>query len=392
MAILFLPGIKGSELVDTYPLDWPRRWSLEDMVIGDIIENPLDFALTEGRYDAHDGHWMRPSRLIHYAYGSIIDKLRAWQKPEPVYALSYDWRKPLELSAANLVRAMHEIAGREQAAGRSPELKFVTHSLGGLLLRSALALRNARDPFDGIGRVVFIAPPFRGAIGAPYALVVGEKDGWFGTDEDYRRIARTFPSVYQMTPSWAQAAVDENGRDVDLFDPANWQANVRDNSEFQPSFLRDAEAFIRGRRARQNGRSTAPMLSDAALARAADKVLVLCGAGLPTHHTLPVQTQNTRNPNWFDFAHAVADRHGDGRVHVLSAAIKGVTLAAFGDAGEHALLCRNERVTNLTSLWLEGKRALRMTRRGPQHSVDRAGRSYFEPWDGTPSSFDAHIA
>ncbi|RAP58391.1 hypothetical protein [Oleiagrimonas sp. MCCC 1A03011] len=391
MAIVFLPGIKGSELVDTYPMDWPHRWSLEDMAIGDVLEDPLDFSLAEGRYDAQDGHWMRPSRLLHYAYGAIVSKLRAWKQPEPVYTFSYDWRKPLEMSAAALVRAMDELTGRERAAGRSGELQFVTHSLGGLLLRSALALRNTRDPFAGVGRIVFIAPPFRGAIGAPYALVVGEKDGWFGTDEDYRRIARTFPSVYQMTPSWTHAAVDEDGRDVDLFDPGRWQASVRDKSEFQSRFLRDAEAFIRGRRARQKGHSNAPMLSDAALARAADKVLVLCGAGQPTHHTLPVQTNNPRNPNWFDFAHAAADMHGDGRVHLLSAALKGVTLAAFDDAGEHALLCRDERVTNLTSLWLEGRKALKMTRRGPQHSVDRPGRSHFEPWDGKPSSFAAHI-
>jgi len=36
MAIILVPGIKGTELVDTYPLDWPTRWSLEDMVVGDI--------------------------------------------------------------------------------------------------------------------------------------------------------------------------------------------------------------------------------------------------------------------------------------------------------------------------------------------------------------------
>ncbi len=392
MAIIFLPGIKGSELVDSYPLDWPRRWSLEDMTIGDIIESSLDFALVDGRYDAADGHWMRPTRLIHYAYGAIISKLRAWQQPEPVYTFSYDWRKPLELSAARLVQAMDELAGREKAVGRSPELKFVTHSMGGLVLRSALALRKRRDPFDGIGRCVFIAPPFRGAIGAPYALVVGERDGWFGTDEDYRRISRTFPSVYQMTPSWDRAAVDEDGHGLDLFDAGNWQANVRDRTGFQSRFLCDAEAFVRGRRARHGGQSPAPMLDDKAMAGAADRVLVLCGTGQPTLRSLPVLTRNAPNPNWFDFAHAQGDTHGDGRVHLLGAAVNGVTLACFDHAGEHALLCRNERVANLTSRWLEGHQALRMTRRTPDDPSDRRSRRYFRPWDGDPESFSRHIA
>ncbi len=392
MAIVFIPGIKGSELIDSYPLDWPRRWSFEDMVVGDLVEDPEDFALANGRYDAADGHWMRPGRLIHYAYGHMIAKLRSWKAPQPVYTFSYDWRKPLELSAERLVRAMRILSAREEAAGRTPELQFVTHSMGGLLLRSALAMRNRRQPFTGIGRIVFIAPPFRGAIGAPYALVVGEHDGWFGTDEDYRFIARTFPSVYQMTPSWKSAAVDEAGRDVDLFDAANWQANVRDGGGFSARFLADAEAFVRGRRAHFGGHSDAPMLPDATLARHGDDILVLCGTGVATARQLPVQTDNKRNPNWFDFAAVVQDKLGDGRVHLLSAAVKGVTLGAFQGAGDHAALCRNERVTNLVSLWLDGFKALKMTRRGPQHSVERPSRTYFEPWNGKPDSFADHMA
>ncbi len=39
MAIVLIPGIKGSELVDSYLLSWPRRWSMEDMVVGDILVN-----------------------------------------------------------------------------------------------------------------------------------------------------------------------------------------------------------------------------------------------------------------------------------------------------------------------------------------------------------------
>lgn len=391
MAVIFLPGIKGSELVDSYPLNWPTRWSLEDMVVGNIVEDPMDFRLAEGRYEAADGHWMRPARLIQYAYGAMLDKLRAWKAPEPVYTFTYDWRKPLECSVRRLVQVMDEIAGRERAAGRDPELRFVTHSMGSLVLRAALPARNRREPFAGIGRIVFIAPPFRGSHGAPHALVVGEKDGWFGTDKDYRSIARSFPAVYQMTPSWKDAAVDEQGRPLDLFDPANWQANVRDGGEFQPRFLTDAEAFVRGRRAQYGGASEAPMLADSAMAHAADKVLVLCATGTDTLNTLPVQTDNRRNPNWFDYPAASINQLGDGRVSLQSAALKGVTLAAFHGIGAHAVLCRDERVTAQVSLWLDGNNALRMTPRGPQHSVGRPGRSYFRPWDGKPESFSEHI-
>lgn len=384
MAVILIPGIKGSELVDTYPLDWPRRWSLN-------VENPMEFALAGGRHDAGPGHWMQPSRLVSEAYGSITYKLRAWLAPEPVYAFGYDWRQRLEISARRLVAMLDEVEERERLAGREPQLRFVTHSMGGLLLRSALALRNRRDPFAGIGRTVFIAPPFRGSIGAPYALVVGETDNWFGTDRDQRRIVRGFPSVYQMTPSWPGAAVDEDGGSIDLFDPDNWQANVRLGDSFQPGLLRDAEAFVRGRKARHGGRSDAPILGDAALAKAADKVLIICGSGQPTPCALPVLTRNRPNPHWFDFAHPAIDTRGDGRVWLPSAAVKGVRLAAFADSGQHALVCRDPRVASLTSLWLEGRGALMMKPRTPDDPVKR-GRRYFPVWDGRTDSLDRHIA
>jgi predicted alpha/beta hydrolase family esterase len=392
MAIIFIPGIKGSELDDSYPLDWPTRWSMKDMVIGEVFDSPDDLRLTGGRYDSGDAHWMQPTRIIRYAYSSMLGKLRTWKAPEPVYAFSYDWRKPLEISAKRLAEFIAEVEGREKALGRRTTVSFIAHSMGCMLLRAALGARNTKDPFAGIGRVVFIAPPFRGSIGAPYALVVGEKDGWFGTDEDHRRIARSFPAVYQMTPFYHGAAIDEAGRDVDLFDAANWQANVRDSKEFEPAFLQQAEAFLRGRAAVHGGATVAPMISDAAMAAAADKVLVLCGAGKPTARSLPVQTKNKRNPNWFDFAASTVDMHGDGRVHFLSAAIKGVPFAAYGGSGEHALLCRDERVTNTVSLWLEGKRCLKMTRRGPDHPAKRTSRACFGAWNGDIASFDAHIA
>ncbi|HET7266645.1 MAG TPA: hypothetical protein VFJ15_00890 [Oleiagrimonas sp.] len=379
MAVIFIPGIKGSELVDTYAPDWPSRWTRP-------VADPMALALDGGM-----DHWLQPTRLLDEAYGPIMHKLRAWLAPEPVYAFSYDWRQRLEVSAKRLVAMLEEVCEREHQAGRSPQLKFVTHSMGGLLLRSALTLRNRREPLSGIERVAFIAPPFRGSIGATYALVVGETDAWFGTDRSERRIVRGFPSVYQMTPSWPGAAVNEHGRGVDLFNPDNWQANVAGGETFQPTFLRDAGAFARGRKTHRGGHSNAPMVPDAALAKAADKVLVICGSGQPTPCALPVLTKNRPNPNWFDFAHADVDTRGDGRVWLPSAAIKGVRLAAFDNIGEHALTCRDPRVASLTSLWLQGHGALMLKPRTASDPVKRR-RRYFPVFDGDIDSLGKHIA
>ncbi len=52
MAIVFVPGIKGAELVDSYPLDWPLRWSLQEMSGSNSFEDSLDIRLADGLHQS----------------------------------------------------------------------------------------------------------------------------------------------------------------------------------------------------------------------------------------------------------------------------------------------------------------------------------------------------
>ncbi len=389
MAIIFIPGIKGTELIDAYALDHPGAWPREGALPGDMIADPRRFSLAPG--DAGAAHRLEAGRVVARLCAPLIHTLRATLAPRPVHAFGYDWRQRLEDSARRLCLFMDEIVEHERRAGRPGTLGFVTHSMGGLLLRSALTLRQRTDPFEGIDRVVFIAPPFRGALGSTFALVAGETDEWLGIGPAYRKIARSFPAVYQMTPSWPGAAHNEDGTALDLFDAATWQAGVARGTSFRADLLRDAEAFVRGPAARHGGHSAAPMLDDAALAGAADKVLVVCGSGEPTPTALPVLTRNAPHPNWFDFEHMRMDPLGDGRVALRSAAVPGVPLAAFRDTGLHAVTCRDDRVIALTSSWLAGRGAPRLAPRTPDEPVSR-DMGHFSAWNGTLDSLADHVA
>ena len=391
MPIIFIPGIKGSELVDTYPIDFKVRWSLEDMVVGNVFEDEEDFLLKDGLYDK-EVHLFREWQPIKYAYGRLVKRLR--ERDPHCYVFTYDWRRELEHSAIRLAEFIQHISGRHaKKTGVMPEIGFVTHSMGGLVLRSALGRILSLEPTPRVGRIVFIAPPFRGATDIPKTLIAGEKNGWFSDEEVYRKLARSFPSVYQLVPSFENALVSmETGKSLDPFDIVNWQKNVTERGKgIQHSFLKNGEAFVRGNLAQLGGSSRAPMLDEKTFVeRHGEKTLILLGTGHKTTWQIPVIQQNRRNPNWFDFANAERDTDGDSRVHLKSAAIAGVTLAAFDTQADHGKVCRNENILRAVERWINSGKVLKMKPRTSQNSLKRPGKTYFSNWNGSVSTFALH--
>ena len=391
MAIVLIPGIKGSKLADTYPPHFDVRWSLEDLVVGDLFEDPLDFELRDGLYDVADTHVFREWELMNVSYKPMIHRLRQWVDKR-LYLFPYDWRLPIERNAVKLNDFINHLQGKLAHYG-DEEIHFVAHSMGGLLLRSALGLRKPR-PFDGVGRIVFISPPFRGACDTTRVLIAGERQGWFGNSEDFRKLARGFQSVYQLLPSYPDALINATtGKHLDVFDKACWQKNVLQAQTFRSDFLANAEAFFKAGRARHGGDSSAPMLSDSALRKHSDQVLVMLSTGHQTMRQVSVDCDNKPNPNWFDFEQARKDHLGDGRVHLKSAAIRGITLAAYKGAKPHGMSCRDETIINSTSMWLTQGKLLRMQPRSARDRVRRSRRKadYFARWDGRQGSLSSHI-
>jgi len=184
------------------------------------------------------------------------------------------------------------------------------------------------------------------------------------------------------------------GEHLDAFDTACWQKNAVRATTFRPDFVANAEAFIRGGRARHGGDSAAPMLSERALRNHSEQLLVLLSVGHETLRQIPVDCDNRANPNWFDFAGARSDDLGDGRVHLRSAALKGVTLAAYRGAKMHGMMCRDETIINSTAMWLQQGKLIKMRPRTARDRVRRSKRKtdYFMSWDGRQGSLSSHIA
>lgn len=389
MAVIFIPGIKATELLDTTQPGQPPCWPPEAAPAGSMPHDPWALAL-ETELTDDQSRRLQPGQVLAHVSAPLLHALRADLAPQPVHAFAYDWRLPLETTARQLQQTMSEIRARERRAGRPQTISFVTHSMGGLLLRTALALEPDPTAFSGVDRIVFIAPPFRGTLASTAALVVGESDSPAG-GPPLRKILRGFPAVYQLTPSWSDAAVNEAGDPVDLFDADNWQLSTRQAQSFRTDFLRQAEVLHRGDAARHSGHDSVSMLSDTTLATAADRILIIGGSGHMTPRTLPVLTNNAPNPGWFDFAHMTHAELGDERVWLGSAAVPGVPLAAFGNCPAHGLLCRDERIIHLTSRWLRRQSARRVTARHAGDAVTR-DETVFDAWDGNDATLSTHVA
>lgn len=88
-------------------------------------------------------------------YGPVLRRLacRRWPRAIgqlvhlPVYACGYDWRSSCAESGAALARTLTEITNRHGRPGRAI---VITHSMGGLVARAALALHGIRERVLGV--------------------------------------------------------------------------------------------------------------------------------------------------------------------------------------------------------------------------------------------------
>jgi hypothetical protein len=75
--------------------------------------------------------------------------------------------------------------------------------------------------------VVFIATPHLGSVDAVESMIRGETV-LFGGQKEMRKLARTFPGVYELlpNPSLQNTIVNQGGVPLDIFDINNWQSSV----------------------------------------------------------------------------------------------------------------------------------------------------------------------
>ncbi|ESU28709.1 hypothetical protein FLJC2902T_13000 [Flavobacterium limnosediminis JC2902] len=237
--IIFIPGIEATNLVDSNTFNFETKWNAYDTLltsIGTTISGPYieEKLQLNPLYDQNNNVIVERNHIARLPYEKTIRNIAEKYNSDPIYLFGYDWRlsnavngKKLAIFLEYLKNKLH----KENLEG----FRFVTHSMGALVFSCYLSELN--ENFGDINKVVLCAPPFRGS---PYAIIhLIKGDGGvksflnkiFGRDEDIRKVVRTYPSLFELSPWYKNAMLFEDGTTIDLTNINHWQSNIWDDIE-----------------------------------------------------------------------------------------------------------------------------------------------------------------
>jgi len=359
---IVIPGIKGTGLENIYELPPATTWSTWEagVVAPDFDSLALE---TNGEVDEAEIVVNRASQLLGVAYDSFVQSLRG--RDLPVYVFPYDWRYSMVRSAKKLVNYVLALQKKNlkslAPANWDKAFDFACHSMGGLVFRQFVAAWRSAMPGAPlpVNRVVFITTPHLGSVDAVESMIRGETV-LFGGQKELRKLARTFPGVYELLPNpgLQNTVVNQNGVPLDIFDIHNWQSTVTPDPN-------DPQGFDVEQAHLTTARGVLNALPDVSMPEfgLAGRILVIYG--IKPNSTLRTVTVDQQNDNWYDFDDAMMG-DGDQVVPVESALLPGVpSMEVRGEdvsvfnlkshvLSLHALLPSLDEVSSVTSRFFSG--------------------------------------
>lgn len=218
--IVLVPGILGSVLVKDGREVWGAsgRSVIDNLITFGGAVRSLKLESGVGHDDPKDGvsaprllprlH-MIPTFWKADGYGRLIDRLlRSFTLTPAVddqagnlIEFPYDWRLSNQLNGQRLRDKVmpHLDRWRHHTKNRDAKLIFICHSMGGIVARWFLEVRGGREETRTL---ITVATPYRGSVNALDALVNGVFLGVGPIGIAIDELVRSFPSVYQLLPSY----------------------------------------------------------------------------------------------------------------------------------------------------------------------------------------------
>ncbi|MGA1870862.1 MAG: lipase/acyltransferase domain-containing protein [bacterium] len=305
---ILVPGIKGTTLVNINTLDFDTIWSGIQSKFETIYD--LELQLNPS-FEKEPKSIIERSDVEDLAYREALVVLEKEIK-STIYIFGYDWRQSCRENGKRLKKYVDYL----KAKLKTDKFNFLTHSMGGILFSCYLKELNGK--YDEIAGAVLTVCPFHGSVNALIALIIGEggiKFPFFNSNDIFRKIARTFPSVYELAPIYRDAVVFDPtykpNIPFDLYETSHWQSNIVDDM-----FMRRLSEL------KQFRIDNPAMLDLASLDKSVRKrMVIIAGRGEKTKKRVVVKkkTPDKTAENFFDFKQPDGD--GDGTVPFESATI-----------------------------------------------------------------------
>lgn len=372
--IIFIPGIQATSLVNSNTFDFNYIWNAYDTLGSSISSSVFGAYISENLqidplYDQGIETIIERNHIARLPYEGAILKLKTKlnntkaYKDTPIYLFGYDWRMS-NMESAKRLKAYIEYLKHKLQDKNIEGFRFITHSMGGLVLTCYLNLLE--DDFSGIDKIVMTAPPF---LGSPYALIHMVKgDGglrsilnWaIGRNEDMRKVIRTYPGVYELLPVYPDALkYIDTDETLDLLKKIYWQKNIYD----------DIKDLFDSRLALLNEfRSPSGLKNLSDLPKSIkDKIVIVIGEGDETFTKIKVKKKGDTNniTNLIDL-NSLNDgkESGDGTVPFKSSSIYSNDIKTFAVKKQnifdeisnnldfHGLFLNDSRVRNIIERYL----------------------------------------
>jgi pSer/pThr/pTyr-binding forkhead associated (FHA) protein len=226
--VVFVPGLMGSELWQGNERLWPS--------VKNFLTKPEQFRYPEGGpFEARaivDELVIVPNLIKQDQYNRMGDYLveqLGYRRGVDYFEFPYDWRQDVRQSARELARTVDGLP-------TSRPITIMAHSLGTLVSRYYVERLGGRSRVE---RVILMGGPHQGTVKALTSLLVAPSMLPFGLlGERLRRVLVTFPSSYQILPTYP-SGVDQHDNAINFLEDESWVAE-----DYLP-LLRAAREFRR---------------------------------------------------------------------------------------------------------------------------------------------------
>ena len=348
-AVVFIPGIKGTKLVETNRTPFDTIWS----GVQSNFETIQHLELTQGRlgvyYDERVRTIIDAGEIEELAYAEFINDL---DTDKPVFIFNYDWRYSAEESGEGLAEFIDYLIAKSDASVNTSKFKtfdFITHSLGNFVLRNYLH----RKGIGQVNKIVFAVPPFKGAIDIVSTALIGE--GFFpGVKAKIRKLIRTMPGALELLPTYSDASRFSPSATHSFFNFNHWQENITNPGN--PIATKMKEVLSDAKDVVENQLLDLSLLSNAERAR----ILIIARDGYETYQAVKVHKVGADGTkNFVDLENACETKHGDARVPHASSCVYHnsvqtlmLTFSRWNRDYSHGFVLKDERLQKVVNRFL----------------------------------------